>query len=42
MNRARFTAALAARWKAAQLPLRLRENILFWLVHSFLSRPMSL
>jgi hypothetical protein len=28
MNRARLTASLAARWKAAQLPLRFRENIL--------------
>ena len=42
MKRARLTAALAARWNAAQLPLRLRENILFWLVQSFLSRPTSL
>ena len=38
----RLTAALEARWNAAQLPLRLRENILFWLVHSFLRRPTSL
>jgi hypothetical protein len=29
MKRARLTAALEARWNAAQLPLRLRENILF-------------
>jgi hypothetical protein len=42
MNRARLTASLAARWKAAQFPLRLRENILLWLVQSFFSSPMSL
>jgi len=42
MNRARLTASLDARWKAAQLPLRLRENILLWLVQSFFSRPTSL
>jgi hypothetical protein len=42
MKRARFTASLDARWKAAQLPLRLRENILLWLVQSFLSKPTSL
>jgi hypothetical protein len=42
MNLARLTAALEARWKAAQLPLRFREKILFWLVQSFLSRPTSL
>jgi hypothetical protein len=28
MNLARFTASLEARWNAAQLPDRLRENIL--------------
>lgn len=42
MKRARFTASLAARWKAAQLPERLRENILLWLVQSFLRSPTSL
>ena len=42
MNRARFTASLAARWNAAQLPLRLRENILLWFVQSFFSSPTSL
>ena len=42
MNRARLTASLEARWNAAQLPLRLRENILLWLVQSFFSRPTSL
>jgi hypothetical protein len=42
MNRARFTATLEARWKAAQLPLRLRENILLWLVQSFFNNPTSL
>jgi hypothetical protein len=42
MKRARLTAALEALWNAAQLPLRLRENILLWLVQSFFSKPMSL
>ena len=35
-------ARLEARWKAAQLPLRLREKILFWFVQSFFSRLTSL
>lgn len=42
MNLARLIAALEARWKAAQLPLRLRENILLWFVQSLFKRPMSL
>jgi hypothetical protein len=42
MYRARLMAALDARWKAAQFPLRFRENILLWLVQSFLSNPTSL
>src|SRR5262249_22192762 len=35
MKRPRLMASLTARWKAAQLPLRLRLNSLPWLVHSF-------
>ena len=42
MNRARFTAALDARWKVAQLPLRFRLNILLWFVHIFFKRLTSL
>ena len=42
MKRARLTASLEARWNAAQLPLRFRENILLWFVQSFFRRPMSL
>jgi len=42
ITRARLIARLDARWKAAQLPLRLREKILFWFVQSFLSKPTSL
>src|SRR5262245_54361574 len=42
MKRARLTASLTARWKAAQLPERLRLNILPWLVQSFLSVCTSL
>src|SRR4051794_8601670 len=42
MNRARLTASLTARWKAAQLPLRFRLNSLPWLVQSFFSVLKSL
>src|SRR3954463_6504224 len=40
MKRARFNAVATARWKAAQLPERLRLNSLPWLVQSFL-RPCT-
>ena len=42
MNRARLMAVLQARWKAAQLPLRLRLKSLPWLVHIFFSPWTSL
>ena len=42
MKRARFTASATARWNAAQLPERLRENILPWLVHIFFKVNTSL
>ena len=42
MKRARLTASFTARWKAAQLPLRLRLKILPWLVHIFFRPATSL
>ena len=42
VKRARLIASLTARWKAAQLPLRLRLNSLPWLVQSFFSPCTSL
>src|SRR5262249_6987169 len=42
MKRARLIASFTARWKAAQLPLRLRLKSFPWLVQSFLSVCTSL
>ena len=42
MKRARLMAARAMRWHLAQLPDRLREKSLPWLVVSLWSRWMSL
>ena len=42
MKRARLMASLTARWKAAQLPLRLRLKSLPWLVQSFFKVVTSL